>query len=448
MVHGESFWFNNIDSDKDLTGLVVHPRFSKLLHYCAVSPLIKRESDSSEFQNKYVPSEYDPEIVWDLLMYLRRSQAFHSSSVSVIQGNIRPNWHTLPNSLALTLRLIAEKTRHGSPLDSIVTERNNERFITQQYVQELQTCLRLDGQPAEYEDIRSVLLRERPPLDEAETLACNYHRIMAEMADTMPSQITKALITSIFLKLCEGVSLESPLADPHSPLEPIYKPLSSILQEPDPHAIDIIEAVSSDLLSEKEQHPIMVSFLINCQFWRLPVFPRYNNLMGCLISRLYLCKKGYPVLRYVPKIRILEEWKQGANISSIPYSFAEIPTYWHSSCDWTPYYDVVMKLLLQHIESMEASLLKRKSIDDIALIGIEKVPYLTYRQQELLKRAVLKPNTQFHISEHQREFGCAYSTARVDLEKLVELGFFIRTAQGTQHHYQAVEDLKSRLAKL
>lgn len=51
------------------------------------------------------------------------------------------------------------------------------------------------------------------------------------------------------------------------------------------------------------------------------IYPSCNNLMGCIASRLYLLQKGFPVFRYVPKIRIMEKWKQGMYADEVECSF-------------------------------------------------------------------------------------------------------------------------------
>lgn len=115
--------------------------------------------------------------------------------------------------------------------------------------------------------------------------------------------------------------------------------------------------------------------------------------------------------------------------------------------DWTLYYDTVMRLMLHEVRAMERSLSNRKAYDDRAIEGIKRVPYLSHRQQDILKQAVLVPETEFTISAQKKNFGIAYSTARADLEKLAETGLLDRVINGSAYAYRAVSDLKRRLAE-
>lgn len=421
--------------------LLATPEFSRLLGKARRAPLIRRE-----LTEDLIPKEWDADIVWNALQSIRRAEAYFSPGISVREDGIKRNWHTYPESLHRTLSLISAHTQRGSALDSIVDERMGERFITQQYVQEMLANLRLDGLYAEYEDIRAVLKSERPPISNAEQLAFNFHRIMGELGAYADKPFDPELLNLLYSMLIVNVSDAELDITPRSPLEPYYV----LPNAPDAswrtRCLEIVSAIGSNRLSEPTQHPIMISMLVNCQFWHFGPFARYNNLMGCIASRLYLFKAGYPVFRYVPKVQILAEWRQGLSQSEVPYSFEESIVTEGLDTDWTAYYDTVMALMLAHVKKMERSLAVRKTFDDEAIEGIAGVPYLNYRQKDILRHAVLSPDFEVKVQEHRTRYNIAYATARADLEKLTELGFLSRKVTGQAFIYSATPDLRNKLA--
>lgn len=185
--------------------------------------------------------------------------------------------------------------------------------------------------------------------------------------------------------------------------------------------------------------------LVNCQFWQVPLFPSCNNLMGCMASRFYLTREGYSVFCYVPKIRILEKWKHGRYDGVAEFTYGEALEYVHRDVDWTACYDTVMGLMLYEVEVMERSLLQRATFDEEILEQAERVPYLSHRQREVLRQAILVPRAEFTIAEQKRRYGVVYSTVRADLEGLVERGLLDRAQRGHAFVYRAASGLRENL---
>ncbi len=429
------------------TDLIYTQEFSMLLGRAQRAPIIRRELDDT-----YIPAGHSADEVWDALTVIRRSQAFVSPDTKRDGSSVITGWHTMPESLAYSLRQIAAHTQRGSLLDTLVDEQSGRRFVTQQYVQEIVTNLSLDGFPTDYETVREALLGELPPAGDAQRLALNYHRIMGDMADYTAMPYDVSLLRDLYDRLTEGVVRTPPLSEQRSPLEPYY-----VLGSTDPEAngedgsggnrmLDCVADIANDRLTEPALHPIMVSMLVNCQFWHYALFPRCNNLMGCVASRLYLYRHGYPVFRYIPKMHLIWSWKTGLERSPRGYTLEESHAEdGRSSMDWTAYYDTVMQMMLDHIYRMEDTLGTRKAANDRAIAGIANIPNLNQRQIEVLRQAVVDPASEFRISWHQRAYEVVYSTARADLEKLAELGLLSRAMSGSTYVYRPVPGLAGRI---
>lgn len=401
-----------------------------------------------------LPDGFSREEVWEALLALRRAQAFCSPRNMRTSTGIVSDWHTVTEHLNRVLLELDHKTRWGSKLDRMAGARDGRAFVTQQYIEEIICNLRFDGYEADYEDVRAVLRGERSALTDGERIAVNFHELMRELpAIAENSSFDVTTLESFYTRLLEGVEREGTLGDnygaqrglPRSPLEEHYVEVvtpgeidRASLQMP----VDVANGVGSD----PRRHPIMESMLVNCQFWRAALFPSCNNMMGCIASRFYLVREGYPVFRYIPKIRVLEKWKQGSYRGVEKFTYDEALRQVDRDKDWTFYYETVMALMLREVESMERSLGRRAVLDDEALDLVERIPYLSHRQREVLRRAILVPGAEFTIAGQKERYGVVYSTARADLEDLVKRGLLDRTKKGQAFVYVASAGINENLS--
>lgn len=419
--------------------LLKSPEFQLLLWRTERAPLLRRELDA-----RFVPRGFTADEVWDVLAAVRKGQAFYGPIVEFAPEGVRKNWHTMPASLRYYLRQITRKTQKGSFLDVLIRERSGSRFVTQYYIEEAVANLKQDGFETDYESIRAAFSGERPCMTRAERLAVNFHGIMRNLDSYEEFPFDRSVLLRFYQELTEGLSDRElsgpetvPLLDQHA------------VSFRDDHVVDVIVATGNDLNTEPVQDPLMVSMLVNCHFWRLSPLPFCNNLMGCIASRFYLLKKGLPAFRFLPKTKILEDWKAGSFFSgSARYSLEESIVADGCETDWTAYYDSFMSIMLHMLQLMEESLASLKESDDLILDWIASVEDLNHRQKAILRRAVLSPETEFSISEHKAANGIAYSTARTDFEVLVARGLLLRTTKAMANVYLCVPDLRVSLARL
>lgn len=429
--------------------LVDSPEFSAVIRRAWERPLLRKDFDCMP-----LPVGVDREEAWLALKAIRRAQAFYSpAALKTVHGSSN-NWYTIPESMHASLRAIANLTQKGSELDLIAQERKGRRFITQAYVEEILASLAYDGYDTTYEHLRAVLLEERKPEDTAEIIAVNYHHIMQSLDEYSGKPFSAGVLQELYDALMcgvpediasEGQSLAA-RGTPHSPLESHYVVVNSEDEAPtDLSSVVVIVQQKAEMTPDFD--PIMASMLVNCQFWRTLVVPCCNNLMGCVASRLFLCQQGFPVFRYMPKVLILDKWRRGYYDGFVEATYQQVMERAEDDMDWTLYYDIFMKLMLKEIEATKRALTQRKVADDRAIEEIGTIPYLSHRQQDILRQAVLSPDKVFTISAHRKRYGTAYSTARADLEKLADAGYLLRRMKGSAFAYVAAPDLRTLLVE-
>jgi len=415
-----------------LVPLLETSEFQELLRLASRAPLLRRELTSD-----LVPEGYSEDAVWDALTAIRRSQAYYSPNICCGEEGIQRNWYTLPASLLHSLRQLAKLTHKGSELYAIIEERRSSRFITQEYLQEILVNLGYDGYDPDYESIRSVVLGERACATVAEKLAVNYHQISQNLDEFCSGQFDRALLMDIYGRLTAGIADEEFAAAPARQLLTGFE-----TKDHAEYVLDIIAAIGNNTMAEPTLHPIMVSMLVNCRFWRCLPFDQCNNLMGSLTSRLYLLREGFPVFRYLPKTSIIDEWKRGGRLADVvDYTFEESTVTVGTDADWTAYYDSVMKLMVHSLTRTQKTLQTIKDSDDVLLALVDHLAEMNYRQRMLLHQAIVCPGIEFYIAPHGRKHNIVYSTARTDLEQLVERGFLTRTVHDSANTYQAAPRL-------
>lgn len=425
--------------DDDLLASI---EFRELVRRADRGVVLKRELDSV-----CIPAGRSADEIWDALTNLRKSFAYYGPILEYFPEGIGRNWHTVPASLRASLQELSKRTQKGSQLDTIAAERKGARFMTQFYIEEAVANLSHDGFDTDYESVRAVITGERPCIDDAERIALNFHGIMRSLDRYEGLPFDAGTILDFYDELtCDIPSdrLEAAVARtvlaPHaSPLEP------ERMRE---QAMAIVVATGNDLMLEPTQDPIMASMLVNCHFWRFAPMRSCNNLMGCIASRFYLVKKGLPAFRFLPKTKILEEWRRGSRFGGVArYAFDEVGVPEGRDTDWTAYYDTFMAIMLHMLEQMESALLGMKAADELLIERIAAVPYLNLRQRAILRRAVLDPETEFTIARHRQANGIVYSTARSDFETLVEKGYLLRVSGTGANTYLSVPNLRKLLAQ-
>lgn len=416
-------------------GLLQTSEFQSLLRRASREPLLKKE-----LSDDCIPLGYSVDEVWLALTSIRKSEAYFSPNIDCQPGGIQRNWHTLPASLQESLQNLTSLTQRGTILDSIIEERKESRFITQQYIEEIMINLTYDGYEPDYESIRAVILGDRPCFNASEKIAANYHTIIQEFENYNDKTLDADLIRHFYDRLLHGISGQE---FAKTPSKQVLPPQNTPDSE---HVLDVISAIGNNLLTEPTQSPVMVSMLVSCKFWRCFPFSRCNNVMSSIMGKFYMFKEGFRAFCYLPKTAVIDEWKRlGTDIDFVEYSFDEASVTEGYDTDWTAYYDTVMKLMLSALENMQKTLLSIKEADDHLINQIDRIQDLNYRQQLIIQQAIVSPDKEFLIAPHGQKYGIVYSTARADLEQLVERGLFVRAVRDTANIYKPISHLHTVL---
>lgn len=426
---------------QEMEGTVAHkscivstPEFQLLLRETSLRPLLRRELDS-----RFIPDGFAEDDVWSTLLGIRKAQGIFSPNIEYAGGVLRRNWHSEPASMQRSLRELGDMTRAGSFLDETIRKHAGYYFLLQQYVEEALTNLGFDGFACEYDQIRAVMRRARKPRTAAEQLAANYHEIMCDLDSYASEAVDTELLDRIYARLTGSVSQDGLEVRPR----PVF-PLPGLDACPaDTGRVrDVVVATCNDRLSEPWQHPIMVSMLVNCRFWRLMPFPACNHLMGNIIVNVYQRKHGLPALSVIPKAHLIDLWSRQALPSvAAPYAFGESFVSDGADTDWTAYYDMLLGLMLREAQRVQCTMRTLDEDEDRLIDLVRSLPNLNRRQHDLLQESILDPTREFWVSRLSRQWGVVYSTVRCDLRQLYEQGFFTCFVRESTNVYRSVPNV-------
>lgn len=419
-----------------VTDLLEDEHFGALLHTFA-----ERGVTQGQFKLLPMPAGYGVEETWGILSAIRRSQAIHYRDISSMRGEPISQWFTATHSIESKLRDLAQRTGSGSQLEEALRERQGRRFILNSLIDETVATLGCDGLSIDYESARGVISGKRPPANSVERLAGNTHALLLSLLDDEQPLITPELIESMYRALTAGIDVDSLRSGVPWGLEWPEDPI------PRDQAIEEICAMASGELVDPAEHIIITSQRLICKFWKTAPYPNCNYVMGSLLSRLHMKQNGFPVFVYIPSSSMTLAWKYGNYTSEGIYPYGESGNITGIEWDWTPYWESCLRLIQNELDKLERSVFSLKAQDDDLLERLQEDQTFNHRQRNVLRQAVLVPETGFKIQTHRAAYGLAYSTARQDLVSLVERGLLEMHYESKAQVFVARYDMKRVLAK-
>ena len=437
--HPESTAATDLPSAAPLLAPVNDERFECLLARLAERGMSREEFDRLDARE--MPQGMTRNEAWRALAQIRRCQAVHYRDPLYV-GSVRADdWFYPTHRINRQLRELGMRTCSGSRLDAALSERHGRRLVARSLVQETVATLRCDGLDIDEETARDVISGAREASGTVERLALNMHGLLVGMLDGEAQPITPELVENMYSQLMDGVddtsfASRTPWGDewPDDPM-------------PREEAIAQLCGMASGALADPAEHPIIVSQRLVCKLWKTTPFPTCNYVMGSLLHRLHMKLCGYPAFVYVPSSSATLAWKCGNRSGEGVAPYASSGIVEGTSREWTLYWESCLHILLDEVDRLEAQVLRLKELDDRLLARLAEDRSFNHRQRDVLRRAILVPESTFRIEEHRRTYDLAYSTARQDLTTLMERGLLEMRYEGKAQVFTSRFDMKGALGR-
>lgn len=389
-----------------------------------------------QFKSLPMPEGFSVDETWAILTVMRRQTAVVVPGGSYHVREV-PVWYTTTAKMADQLAEITARCRVGSPLDRAIAERASGYLLVRPLVEELLTAAWRDGLSAHYDDVRDVVLGNRPPTNPTEQLLLNAHNLLYEVERYAKRAITVGLIEEIYERIIEGVEpieasppvrnlefVDTPLADPGTTLQ-----------------------VITDLGRRDGPGPFMPPVFIAVTaahfFWDMRPLPAWNALVEMQIRRIYFTKVQLPVAVFLPVSTIWRKWEDGTvHAPEIAFRFGEVDPDCGEGLDYTTGNSIFLSLFVNELDALEQLVTDSKARDEHVKAMISHDAHINHRQRALLDEAIRRPDVEYRIEAHRRMHGVAYATARQDLLGLVDAGFLRSEVRGKAFVFRPTLNLK------
>ncbi|NTW28239.1 MAG: hypothetical protein HGA39_02600 [Coriobacteriia bacterium] len=391
-----------------------------------------------DFLRMETPAGLSHEEAWAILNTIRRQTAIYFAVPSYKDSRRVPAWYMLPHSSVICLHQIEGHCGADSQLHLAIAERAGKHFVIQSMIEEAIASARRDGLDVDYESAREVLRGERSPSSCGEQLILNNHQALCDLEQYAGREFTPDLIRELHSRLTEGVSDEATTCKPR-PL-PIVKPFEHGPAE----ILDYICSLANGTAGDPAQHSVVTAMCIQYSFWDFQPFAYWNSMVESIVTRLYLIKRGYPVLQYLPLSKATLDWEDGLiRPPSVLCSFEDARLDCDSSEDLTLHIAVLLQLMLKEVAVLERTIATMQARDDHLHKMLSCDPTINPRQRTILNQALRTPDREFKIGTHRAMHQIAYATARADLLGLVDHGFFRKEQNDKAFVFRACPDLKT-----
>lgn len=175
-------------------------------------------------------------------------------------------------------------------------------------------------------------------------------------------------------------------------------------------------------------HPVIKAIMLHFALAYIHPYMDGNGRCARALFYWYLLSKEYWLIEYLSISRMFLKARSRYHRA---FLYTEM-----DGGDLNYFIHYHLEMVIQAIDQVTDHIKrKQKEIQKLTFTG------LNYRQQDILRYAVRKPETRFTIYTHQVHHGVVYQTARTDLLDLVDRGYLRQLKIGRAFYFEAVFDL-------
>lgn len=397
------------------------------------------------FKQIYTATPLSPEQAWAYLRFTRDSKLMR---ISLKDVNGRNFGYWVPGALLKELHYL-DQNASGSILvdDPNVHAGEKDKFIINSLMEEAIASSQLEGAATTRKVAKEMLRSGRQPRDHSERMILNNYLTMQMIKNRTAEPLTPQLVIDIHKSITKGTLEDSCVGrfrgGGKDEEVKVYWDDGTVLHTP-PAASQLnsrMRLMCEYANKEDAQftHPAIKAIILH--FWLAYDHP-FTDGHGRTARALfywYMLKKGYWLTEYLSISRLI---KQAPAQYARAYLYAE-----EDNRDLTYFIAYHLKLIDSAIDEMKAYVRRKISENKEAKKLLTADTNLSYRQSQMLYRAITHPMEMYTIEQYKNIFGVTYETARSDLFQLEKASYFKKIKKGKQFFYIPIEDLQKSLTK-
>jgi Fic family protein len=321
-----------------------------------------------------------------------------------------------------------------------------KQFYVKSLIEEAITSSQMEGASTTRRVAKAMILDKREPRDKSEQMILNNYRTMEFVNEIKDESLSKELIFEIHRMISENtLDDEEEVGRFRKDDEKIVVQDSltgKILHRPPPadHLEDHISFLC-EFANEKSPeyfiHPVIRSVILHFLIGYIHPFVDGNGRTARALFYWSMLHHGYWLFQYISISRILKKEQKRYSQS---YLFTESDD---NDLNYFLVYhlDVIVRAILACNEFV-----KRKAQQSIRITqDLKRMEKFNYRQQELLRHAMLYPEQPYTFKSHQTSHRISYASSRSDILELVEKKLLRQYKVGRAMHFVPEKDLRNRL---
>lgn len=384
----------------------------------------------------------DAQETWDLLAFLRRFDAitFPIPTLSGLQY-----WYTITREGWSCLEDIAHHCRSDSQLHLMLQERAGRHFLVRSRIEEAVASCQLDGVVFNRGIAGRMLRQTLSPKGPAERLVLNAFEMLGELDALAGESFTPDFVHGLYERLTRDVEIErlergprkTNLAGTRNPDESLDAAgIAGRLQM-------ICDYANGETGEAWEPIPLRGYMILSAMAYWHPL-PDFNDAVGRHMMRLFAIKNGFPALAYLPTSLMMERWfEREIEPGVVRFETLGRRQILPGETDGTPDMLLYLELTTAAIELLKGYIETARQAEEALQTSLLDTADLNYRQRSVLSRALVNPDAEFRISEHQQAHKVVYQTARVDLLELVDRGLLRMEQRGRAFVFTPGEALRT-----
>ena len=389
-----------------------------------------------DFLSLPVPEGVSHEEVWDLLSFVRSIQGRPQveSDCNEADGLAQRDYWVATPAMVETFTRLAYYCVESAPLVQDLEKPKSRELLQDLLIEELWAASIRDGLSIEREVISALVHGEAVEPSEPELVLANCLRILERLAEVASDQHLPLLTIDDLLAMYSALS-EQIATFSAEPLKTLANDMPLRSQELSAWLTDIVINVASPY--HWGPHP-MFSMLMNADiFWEMRPFGQFDGLMELVVWHYMCLYHRVPALRFVPLSKMRLDWEHGLMAVDSPiFEHGNAIIRSRYGIDSTPYVQLMTKLLDRGVERLQAIARKACELDAAHKEAIAADGRLTLRQKSLLQSLVDDPNRTFTLVDYQQRFDIALSTARADVEGLINMRWLEDEFEGKRRIYR------------
>lgn len=383
-----------------------------------------------------LPEGYSKEDIWRILIAIRKQAAVFIPEDPEREADM---WMVTTSSLSFNSEMLEVRTKAESSLERSLRDMQGSPFVTRFIERTLACGLAEEGIAADEERIHELFAGAAPQTS-VDQLVANYFRLSNRCDSYARREVTHGLIEGLYYELIEGVDVEELPERALAPLDPrLPPPESQVL-------MDLVCQRAREVGDDMRFGPVLRIINISWFFRYFNVLPRLNVLVGLLLRNILALKWGFPVLSWLPEG--FDPTLGDAPVDAARYEavFEHWSTDYGFGFDFTPYFELNLRLYLRELERLAASITYLEQLNE----QIERIfeSHINPRQKSILAALCREPGAILRIAPHQRSFRIAYGTARADFLGLEREGYLVREQEGRAFAFRAHPDLQEKIVQL